>query len=866
MSDVDLAVPTPGHTSLFADYQAPAGSYDELCREPQQPRSHWEYVIRSLEALGPQELLRREQEVRRLLRENGVTYNVYSDARGEGRPWALDLLPTLLTSQEWRDIERGLIQRAELFNLILADLYGPQQLIKKGLLPPHLIYSHSGFLRACVGITPPSRHFLFSYAADLARSPDGNMWVLSDRTQTPSGAGYALENRLTLARVFPSLYRDAQVHRLALYFRTLRNSLETLVPQQREPGRTVLLTPGPGNETYFEHAYVAQYLDYTLVQGSDLTLRDGRVWLKTLDGLQPVDVILRRVDDTFCDPLELRKDSLLGTPGLVQATRTNQVAVANPLGVGILENPALMAFLPRLCRELLGQELRLPSVATWWCGGEDERRYVLAHLDRLVIKPISPYLPRVTQATSDTVFGAQLSAMEREALIARIQAQPHRYVAQEYLPLSTTPTFADGKLVPRPLVLRSFLVARDDAYVVMPGGLARVAPGPDSWDVSNQTGGVSKDIWVLASEPEQAVSLLPSAEQPVALTRSGGEIPSRVADNLFWLGRYTERMESSARVFREMLLRLLDTEVVNHDPYLPGLLSAVTHQAVTYLHLVGQAGNRRLMAKELELLAVILEPTKSGSLRSTLDALLQAGRSVRDRLSDDTARVLNTLDQELSPHMRLDQTVESLTRVVSGLASFTGLSVESMSRGQGFRFLEIGRRLERTLHTISLLHTACEMAPGGRGALWEVVLAMTDSLQTYRRRYYTQVDAQAVLDLLLHDESNPRSVGYQLARLQEHVDGLPRQATLPHRSPAQRLVLQSLTALRTTDIEGLSQAVWEEPVYETLDELFAQLGTFLLALSDVLSRTYFSHIEAQQQLMEHQHDSLRHRPYDPLSL
>lgn len=845
MLDADLAVPAPAHTSLIADYQAPAGSYDELCRVPQQPRPHWEYVIRALDALGSRTLLHREQEVSRLLHENGVTYDVYSGTRGKGRPWALDLIPVLLTSHEWSGIERGLIQRAELYNLILADLYGPQQLVRQGLLPLDLIYSHPGFLRACVGISPPSERFLFSYAADFARSSDGSMWVIGDRTQAPSGAGYALENRLTLSRVFPSLYRDAHVHRLALYFRTFRNSLATLVSHREEPGRTVLLTPGPGNETYFEHAYVAQYLDYTLVQGRDLTVRDGRLWLKTLDGLQRVDAVLRRVDDTFCDPLELRKDSLLGIPGLVHTTRTHQAVVANPLGVGILENPGLLAFLPGLCRELLGQDLRLPSVATWWCGGEDERRYVLAHLDRLVIKPTAPH------ASSEAVFGAQLSTAERESLTARIQAQPHRYVGQEPIPVSTTPTFVDGKLAPRPLVLRSFLVARDDGYVVMPGGLARVAPGPDVWQGSGQNGGVSKDIWVLASEPEQAVSLLPSAERPVALTRSGGEIPSRVADNLFWLGRYSERMEGSARVFREMLLRLLDTEVVHHDTYLPGLLSAVTHKAVTYLHLVGHGVNQRLVAKEPELLAVILEPTRSGSLRFTLDALLQAGRPVRDRLSDDTARVLNTLDQELSPDLSLGQTLQSLSRVIGGLASFTGLMAESMSRGQGFRFHEIGRRLERALHTISLLRIACEMAPGGRGGLWEMVLTMTDSLRTYRRRYYSQVDAQAVLDLLLHDESNPRSLGYQLVRLQEYVDGLPHKGSLPHRSPAQRLVLQALTTLRTTDIEGLSQAVWQETVYGTLDGLFAQLGAFLLALSDALSQTYFSHIETQQQLAGH---------------
>ncbi len=844
MGDADRAVPAPASDSLLADYH-PAGSYDELCAAPHQPRPHWQYVMRALDALGRHALLSREQEVRRLLHEDGVTYQ-YADSRGRGRPWALDLIPVLLASQEWRVIERGLLQRAELFNLILADLYGRQRLIRDGFLPLELVYDHPGFFRACVGIRPASWRFLFSYAADLVRAGDGGAWVIGDRSQAPSGAGYALENRLTLARVFPSLYRDAEVHRLALYFRTLRHSLASLMPRPEKPGRTVLLTPGPGNAAYFEHAYVAQYLDYTLVQGSDLTVRDSRVWLKTLDGLQPVDVILRRVEDAWCDPLELRKDSPFGVPGLVQVTRARQAAVANPLGVGILENPGLMAFLPGLCREVLGQDLRLPSVATWWCGGEPECRYVLANLDRLVIKPTGPHVGAAT------VWGARLSAAEREALAARIRATPYRYVGQELIAASTAPTFVEGKLRPRPLALRSFLVARDDAYVVMPGGLARVAAGPDAWQVSDQAGGLSKDIWVLASEPEQALSLLPPAGRPLVLTRSGGEIPSRVADNLFWLGRYTERLEGSARVFREMLARLLNTEAVHHDPHLPGLLSAVTHQAVTYLHLMGNGVKQGLVADELELLAAVLEPARPGSLRATLDALLRAERTVRYRLSDDTARVLHTLDRELSPDLGLEQTLHSLSRVIDGLAAFTGLMAENMTRGQGFRFLEMGRRLERALHAISLLRVACEMAPGGRGGLWEVVLTMTDSRRTYRRRYASQVDAKAVLDLLLHDESNPRSLGYQLGRLQEHADGLPRKASLPHRSPAERLALQALTALRTTDVEGLSEAVWPGPVYDKLDGLFARLGSLLLALSDALSQTYFSHIEVQQQLTKHQ--------------
>lgn len=844
MRDADLAVPAPASDSLLADYQ-PAGGYDELCVAPQQPRPHWQYVMRALDSLGRQVLLGREQEVRRRLHEGGVTYQ-YADSRGRGRPWALDLIPVLLTSQEWRVIERGLIQRAELFNLILADLYGRQRLIRDGLLPLELIYDHPGFLRACVGVRPASERFLFSYAADLVRTGDRGPWVIGDRSQAPSGAGYALENRLTLARVFPSLYRDAQVHRLALYFRTLRHSLAGLMPRPEKPGRTVLLTPGPGNAAYFEHASVAQYLDYTLVQGSDLTVWDSRVWLKTLDSLQPVDVILRRVDDAWCDPLELRKDSLLGVPGLVQATRTRQTAVANPLGVGLLENPGLLAFLPGLCRALLGQDLRLPSVATWWCGGAPECRYVLDNLDRLVIKPTGPHVG------AETVWGAQLSAAEQEALASRIRAKPHRYVGQELIAASTAPTFVEGKLRPRPLALRSFLVARDDAYVVMPGGLARVAAGPDAWQVSDQSRGLSKDIWVLASEPEQTLSLLPPAGRSVVLTRSGGEIPSRVADHLFWLGRYTERLEGGARVFREMLVRLLDTEAVHHDPHLPGLLSAVTHTAVTCLHLTGNGGKQGLVADEPELLAVILEPARPGSLRATLDALLRAERTVRYRLSDDTARVLHTLDQELSPGLSLEQTVQSLSRVIDGLAAFTGMVAENMTRGQGFRFLEMGRRLERALHTISLLRVACEMAPGGQSRLWEVVLSMTDSRRTYRRRYASQVDARAVLDLLLHDESNPRSLGYQLGRLQEHADGLPRKASLPHRSPAQRLALQALTELRTTDVEGLSEAVWPGTVYEKLAGLFGRLGGRLLTLSDALSQTYFSHIESQQQLTAHQ--------------
>ena len=826
----------------LAHYPVSSERFDEMCSAPGTVRPHWQYAMRAFSALGGEELGRRRDEVQQVLRENGVTYNVYTDTQGRTRPWALDVIPALLSSQEWRTIEQGLVQRAELLNLIGADLYGPQQLIRDGLLPPELIYAHPGFLRPCHGALPTPARYLCLYAADLARAPDGTIRVLDDRTQAPSGAGYALENRLVLSRVLPSLYRDAQVHRLSLFFRTLRSTLAALTPTHQSQTRTALLTPGPQNETYFEHAYLANYLDYALVQRDDLTVRDGHLWLKTVDGLQPVGVLVRRVDDTFCDPLELHRESLLGPPGLLQTVRNNRVMVANPLGSGVLENPGLMAYLPRVAKVLLGQDLRLASVPTWWCGEEQALAYVVDHIEQLVIKPVFP-LPGTA-----TVYGAQLSAQERDSLIQHIRARPHFFVGQEQVALSTTPVFIGDRLEPRPMVLRSFLVSRDDGYVAMPGGLTRVAPTADSWQVSGQAGGLSKDTWILASEPESQFSLIPALEHSVAITRSGGEVPSRMADNLFWLGRYVERTAGGARVFREVLQRVLDTETTRYDTSLSAFLSACTHSTTTYLRFVGYGQQRRLAIAEKELFATILDADQPGSLRFHLNALLRAGQAARDRLSDDAWRAVNRLDRELTQVKSLSEMLESLEGLIIGLASVNGLNTESMARGHGFRFMEIGRRLERALYTLNLLRTGCELPHETEKVVWEMVLAMTDSLMTYRRRYASATEAGAVLDLLLLDESNPRSVGYQLVQIRDQVLSLPRKKPLPHRSAEERIILETLTTLRVTDLERFSQSTWDADMDETLGQLFADLSTRLLALSETLSRDYFSHIEVQQQL------------------
>ena len=843
MPDPTTAAARAADGRTLSDYGPLPGSFDEMFRGAGAPWPHCEYLVGALQALGSDEIARRRQETRRLLHENGVTYNVYSDAQPSERLWPLDPIPVLFPSGDWAAIEQGLIQRAELLDLLLADLYGPRTLIRRGVLPPELIVAHPGFLRPCDGVRLPGRHQLPLYAADLARAPDGRVWVIGDRSQAPSGAGYALENRTVMAHVLPSVYRDSHVHRLALFFRSVRVTLQQLDPRRQENPRVVVLTPGPENETYFEHAFLANYLGYTLVQGGDLEVRDDRVWLKALDGRQPVDVILRRVDGGYCDPLELRPESLLGTPGLLHVARRGHVAIANPLGSGVLENPGLMAFLPQLARELLSEELKLPSVATWWCGEAEARAYVLDHLEQLVIKPIAPH------RSVATVFGATLSAAERGLLAAQIRARPHLFAAQELVPLSTAPVVLDGRTEPRPMVLRSFLVAHEeDGYVVMPGGLARVAPSPDTWVVSNQRGGVSKDVWVLASEPERQVSLLPPSDQPITLKRDGDDVPGRVADDLFWLGRYVERTEGAAQLLREVLLRLIGSERAAYEDALPALLRSVTYQTGTFPGFVEPDGASLLRTPERELLGVLLDRKRLGSLRYNIDALVRTGHAVRDRLPSDASRMINALNRELSRPSDLAAALEALQRVLMQLAALAGFCNESMSRSHAWQFLEIGRHLERAVHTVCLLRSVFVHERAALGATLEAVLAVAHSLKTYRRRYRAQLRPGAVLDLLLLDETNPRSVAYQLVQLQALVAELSA-VDVPHRSVTERLMLDALTHTRLFDVASVDTGRQDAEASTPVEHLLLHLTRSLAELSDEITRRYFSHADAPQQLI-----------------
>lgn len=848
--------PAPNSVAQF--YATKLGSYDEMFAGAGELLPHWQILMKELDQLGREGLERRRLEAQRLLRESGVTFNVHDGLRGAARPWQLDPIPLFISAEEWSVIEAGLIQRAELLNLVLADLYGPQTLLRQGLLPPELIFSHAGFLRPCAGIPAPGGRPLVMCSANLARGPDGRMWVLDDRAQSPSGAGYALENRMVMTRIAPTLFRDCHVKRLAGFFQPLRDRLARLAPQNREDPRIVILTPGPYSPTYFEHAYLANYLGYTLVQGDDLSVRDGRVWLKSLEGLHQVDVILRRVDDAYCDPLELREDSRLGVTGLLQSARLGHVAIANPIGSGVLENPGLMAFLPGIARQLLGEELTLPSVATWWCGQERERAFVLDNLDRLVIKPI--HRTRGYRA----VFGAQLTVAERAALRERIRHRPHLYIGQEMISFSTAPSLVDGWVEPRHAILRSYLVAGEQGYIAMPGGLTRIAAQEGELVVSNKAGGLSKDAWVLSKEPVRYVSLWRQPQRDQVLPFRSEPLPSRAADNLFWAGRYVERAEGTARLLRAIYLLRRELRDANGDiprPYLYSLLRALTHVTGTYPGFVGEGAEELLQKPRAELHSLLQNADRVGSLASVLHSFGQVAMAVRDYWPAEVWRVTDAIrvdweEDGEAPSPGNYRTEDRLDHLVMQLVAFSGLGAESMPREAGWLLLDIGRRLERALGVISLVRAT--LVPGMDAAiqrqLMETVLVICDSLNAFRRRYRSYMHLPTVLELILMDQHHPRSLAYQLDRLQQHIAALPRGQRQERLGEDERCVLEAATELRLADAAKLSSRGDGEGCCKALDELLGRQAEHLWRLSEVITRTYFSHSLIPQQLTPQQQD------------
>ncbi|MFV8819227.1 circularly permuted type 2 ATP-grasp protein [Haliea sp. E17] len=808
-------------------------------------RPHWQYLLNSLEALGPEEFTLRRQSIERILRDNGATYNDYSPGL-VARPWGLDPIPLVLTSEEWNRIESGVRERAELLDLILRDIYGPRNLLKHGVIPPELIFGSNAFLRECQGLALPGEQQLILYATDLVRTPDGELRVMSDRTQTPSGTGYSLVNRQAMSRVFPSLFRDSHVHRLSLYFNQLRQKLNQLNPNG-EVARVAVLTPGAYNETYFEHVFLANYLGYPLVQGRDLTVRDGYVWLKTLDGLSRIDVILRRVDDLFCDPVELFSESQLGVPGLLECVRMGNVAVANPLGSGILENRGLARFLPAVAKHFLGRELSLSGARTWWCGDPSDLAYALDNLDSLVIKTTSRGLD------SHIVHGGGLSSSDRDTLISRVRARPAAYVAQERLDPSTSPVWSNGEQHELPFVLRSFAVAGESSYVVMPGGLTRVGMPQGAFEISNRLGSISKDTWILASEPEKRPEPELAEFGEASTGWAGMELPSRVVDNLFWVGRYTERAEASLRLLRTVFTILKSEQ--NADPDSQALLlRAVTHLTGTYPGFLGK--NAKPDAPLPELHSVVLDARRPGSVAHSLQALLQAVDQVKDYMSADTQRILNDLRDAMAALPRQLQhdfssaPEEALDHLVTILLALSGLSQESMVRGLGWHFLDMGRRLERSQLTLSLIRSLLvpRVDPAAESLLLEAVLISAEALMTYRRRYQRNVNVDDALDLLLLEPANPRSLLFQLSQLEHHLGTLPDSASGERLSTEQQLCLDARSKLVLANLPALAATAENEYLRGDLDQMLARLQQLLARIGTIITDRYFEHALALQSM------------------
>ncbi len=826
--------------TLLAIYPHSPRRYDEMLSADGAVRPHWRQFFSHLDAVAPDEMRQRLEFVDRRILENGVTYNVYAAPDGADRPWALDPVPLIIPPEEWAEVSAAVAQRAALLNAILADLYGPQTLLAEGLLPPALVYGQHGYLWPCHGIKPPGDIWLHSYAVDLARSPNGQWWVIADRTQAPSGAGYALENRLIVSRVFPEMFRDLRVQHVADFFRAKQEGLTALAPVEGdEQPHIVLLTPGPYNETYFEHAYLARYLGYPLVEGQDLTVRGDTVYLKTLRGLKRVHVILRRQDDSYCDPLELRGESALGVPGLLNVARAGRVVIANALGSGLLGSGALMGFLPAICERLLGEKLMMPSVATWWCGEKPALEYVKKHFDDLVIKPAYP-----TQHM-DPVFGHDLKGEERAELLRRIEARPHAYVAQEMVELSQAPTWSrahERRLLARPVGLRAYAVTTPDGYAVMPGGLARVGTAGNTRIISMQRGGASKDTWVLTNGPVSDFSLLKPSVGVRDLVRSGANLSSRVVENLFWLGRYSERFDDSARMLRVALGRV----VVAGGGKTPAVIAAMELARRLGVLPEPDEDNPVKDGSEHVLLEAIYDPEQPGSLAGNIRSLMWAATHVRERLSLDHWQSLSRLQRDqqavLKKHPTLTEAIAFLDRVLGVSSSLTGFAMDNMTRDDGWRFLIIGRRLERlSFLAQSIAHfLTMEAASGPESLDW--LLDLMDSIITYRSRYSRSPELLPVIDLLVFDDSNPHGVLFQASVLMRYLERMGRELGAGFEGD----LTAAIERLRAFDLGKLEHLPFGRsynaaPCRE-LAELLHQLDAAANQLSDWLGMRYFTHV------------------------
>jgi uncharacterized circularly permuted ATP-grasp superfamily protein/uncharacterized alpha-E superfamily protein len=785
---------------LLTSYRPLPGVADELLDKSGLVRPVWRQFVNHFLALSKEDVAQRFARGDQHLRDAGVFFRQYGKAESAERDWPLSHIPVLIHEGEWNHISDGLIQRAELLESVVADLYGKNQLVADGHLPASLIGKSKEWLRPLVGVQPRSGHYLSFVAFEIGRGPDGNWWVLGDRTQAPSGAGFALENRIATARVFSEFYPAANVYRLAGFFQTFRDALRGL--RNDNDSQVAILTPGLWNDTYFEHAYIARYLGLMLLEGEDLTVEQGQVMVRTVAGLAPVSVLWSRLDSAYADPLELEEGSRLGTPGIVEAVRRGNLTMVNALGSGILETRALLAFLPRI-QALRGAPLKLSNIATWWCGQPTERAHVRENIERMMIGPALSTRPPF-EPDGKTVFGGRFQNETQETVDAYLDAEGSMLVGQEAVTLSTTPAYVDGQLVPRPMSIRVFLARTANGWQVMPGGYARIGRTEDATAIAMQRGGSVADVWVVSDYPVQSVSMLPPEGAPYRRTEPG-VLPSRAADNLYWLGRYVERAEGVMRLLRAYHMRLAETANENAP-----LLTRLREHLETY-----DADTKQCIPE---------------SLRATLASAIHSAAQVRDRFSIDGWVALNDLAKTARQMVETakpgDDAARAMGVLLRKITGFSGLVHENMYRSVGWRFLSIGRSLERALTMAAALENFADgQAP--EGAL-DLGVEVGDSSMTHRSRYAVATNRKTVIDLLVFDAQNPRSILYHLAEVRDQASQLSEAVGKGPMSDFSRAVLQTHAELAVLTPETLDTAALQK------------VGDAIAKLSDVLSAEYLT--------------------------
>jgi uncharacterized circularly permuted ATP-grasp superfamily protein/uncharacterized alpha-E superfamily protein len=800
------------------DYRSFEGIPDELLDRTGNVRDYWLDFLGDVADYGDEEFVNRFSLATRHIRDTGVSYRVYGE--DAERSWPLNPLPLILPESEWQHIAAGVEQRANLMEALLQDIYGDGNMVREGVLPAAALTGSIDYLRGLRGVKPVGGRYLQIYAADLGRGPDGRWWVLDDRTQAPSGAGYALENRLILSRAYPDLYTRMNVQRLAPFFDELRQGLAAA--SHRSDPRICLLTPGPFSETYFEQAHLARYLGFLLVEGGDLIVRDGKVYVRTISGLKRADVILRRVDADFIDPLELNGASQLGTPGLLDAIRNGGVAMLNMPGSGVLQSKALLGFMPTLCQRLLGEDLRMPNVATWWGGQAVARARLEANLDKMAIAPAF--------GTSDPsgLFAqprllSDMTPAEAADFRARFADRPLDFVGQEVAQLSTTPVMRDGALAAAPFTVRVYATATPNGMRVMPGGFARISDRADARAISMGEGARTADVWVVGNAPVQRVSLM-AALDDVKVRRVTGLLPSRAAENLFWLGRYLERAEATARLIRSLCTSLMDAEAAIHT----------TGETLERLQtiLIGwgaidkeDSGNSAFDVAR----AAFFDADARGSVIRLVGMARRAGSSMRERLSADFWALLVRLETRLgngANEVRTEvdalQLVESVLQI---MAALSGLTQENMNRTAGWRFLDTGRRIERGIN-VCRFAAALAVNESTIDDL-DLLLDLADSQITYRARYLVGLALVPVRDMVLLDPFNTRALAFQLATLREHLAVLPALVDDGMIERPVRLLLMLAAQVETRDARDLDASAIRD------------FETALMRLSDAVAERYF---------------------------